>query len=393
MFSEALWTSLACALAWAPSSPDTGLSQERVRISVETPGTIARWSDAFWEKTATELIGQVSQKRSTSRELILAEARKAGVALELPDPDTQDVATTGTYGILPEIMVDRGHGAILPRPLKTPARYSWYRLSRQAALTLQYFRQAEQSAQDPKRLPHAGLLWRQATHESTVLAQHLRYLSLWVPQLTSAGELAASHHPKLIAWNRILSQKDTSEEARSKLRPQRIMKRSFLPAVWKGTVPLPIATDITDRRFLKEFEGALETHWNQSPWALQQGVRFKVVWKQVPENQAFKDGRVDLIAHLKQFPRETFILTTGALAPTVRDRAFILGPGRIDPRTIAHEIGHLLGFDDCYARALDSEGLLGVAVTEWDNPLHPDELMCDNTIGVVQRTSPPLISN
>ena len=41
-----------------------------------------------------------------------------------------------------------------------------------------------------------------------------------------------------------------------------------------------------------------------------------------------------------------------------------------------------MGFGDCYVRTLGSEGLFGLAVLEWDNPYYPDDLMCDNTVGV-----------
>ena len=75
------------------------------------------------------------------------------------------------------------------------------------------------------------------------------------------------------------------------------------------------------------------------------------------------------------------MITTGGLTTYVKDRFLVLGPGAISPRTLAHEMGHLMGFDDCYLRTLTSQWVFGLGVLEWDNPLYPDDLMCDNSVG------------
>jgi hypothetical protein len=67
----------------------------------------------------------------------------------------------------------------------------------------------------------------------------------------------------------------------------------------------------------------------------------------------------------------------------VKGSTIVLGPGKITPRTIAHEIGHLFGFNDCYLRTMTAQGLYGIGLLEWDNPLYPDDLMCDNLVGEV----------
>jgi hypothetical protein len=61
----------------------------------------------------------------------------------------------------------------------------------------------------------------------------------------------------------------------------------------------------------------------------------------------------------------------------------VLGLGPLQPRTLAHEFGHLIGFEDCYFRTLSpvAGGWLGVEIQERDNPLYPDDLMCDNERG------------
>jgi hypothetical protein len=160
---------------------------------------------------------------------------------------------------------------------------------------------------------------------------------------------------------------------------------SFLPRSiedFRGkTISIPIATDIQDKSFFREFEGALDTHWNQSPWAKAQALRFRIEWKRVPQDQAFLTGKISLEEHLRQFPEGGAIVTTGAQSHHVRRNALILSLDPITPRTLAHELGHLMGFSDCYFRTLSGEGLLGLTQLEWNNPLFPDDLMCDNEVG------------
>ena len=44
-----------------------------------------------------------------------------------------------------------------------------------------------------------------------------------------------------------------------------------------------------------------------------------------------------------------------------------LGPGELAPRVLAHEFGHLLGFDDAYLRGFEGElgGTYGAVFVEW----------------------------
>jgi hypothetical protein len=162
------------------------------------------------------------------------------------------------------------------------------------------------------------------------------------------------------------------------------MKRPFLPESLEdsdGLIILPIYTDINNHRFLAEVEGALNTHWNQSSWAKEQGVGFYIRWSFVPVDRRLASGQDSFLLHLARFPKDKASLTTGGLTTYVRGNTLILGPGSIQPRTIAHEIGHLLGFGDCYLRTLTSQGIFGLGILEWDNPFYPDDIMCDNTVG------------
>jgi hypothetical protein len=229
-------------------------------------------------------------------------------------------------------------------------------------------------------------LWERANSDLARLSRVIRYLEEWIPQLERQWDQAKTP-PASYLVIRDLSKIDAPEtwdELREGLRPRRVIQREYLPEKLSGRVRLPIATDIADKKFLAEVEGALETHWNDSPWAKSIGVRFRIQWTPVPRDLAFAAGKATLHQHLEQFPKGSAILTTGGLTPHVSGRALVLGPGKINPRTISHELGHLLGFGDCYMRTLSSQSVFGLGVLEWDNPLYPDDLMCDNTVGVAR---------
>jgi len=142
-------------------------------------------------------------------------------------------------------------------------------------------------------------------------------------------------------------------------------------------VQLRIATDIADKRFIREFEGAMDTYWgSKSPIEIA-----RIIWKHIPSNPRF----TSLEDHLQRFPKDTAILTTGGSTTHVREsRAMILGPGSITPRILAHEVGHLLALPDCYFRTLSFHPLDGIEVVEWENPFFPDELMCNSNEGIAQ---------
>ena len=61
----------------------------------------------------------------------------------------------------------------------------------------------------------------------------------------------------------------------------------------------------------------------------------------------------------------------------------LLGPGKVTPRTLAHEFGHLLGFSDAYLRGYDGrpDDRFGVVLVEWSGLL--DDLMGDSRGGRV----------
>lgn len=341
------------------------------------------------------MVRDVEERRTSIRARIAAGMEKP----EIREEDPAELATRGTYGKLPEVHVDQGVGAIFPMPPARPQRISWYQAAHSAVRLRRKLRrlgslmdkwEAESPEDRVAKFGGVAGLWEEAAAEQTRLSHLVRYLEEWVPQLESQWDEARPERPASYQVLRELHSSDLAgdpavmENLREALRPRRVAKREYLPEKLSGVVRLPLATDITNRGFLAEVEGAVDTHWNQSPWARGVGVRFEIRWRPVARDARFASGRAGLREHLERFPPGSAILTTGGLTPHVTGRALVLGPGRITPRTLAHEIGHLLGFGDCYLRTLSGQGVFGLAVLEWDNPIYPDDLMCDNGLGVAR---------
>jgi hypothetical protein len=359
------------------------------------PGWLPRHADRVWRRLALALAEDVRERRADLQRRILAGVATLKEKPDVPEEDESELETRGTYGRLPEVRVDVGTGAIFPMPWNKPQRMSWYQAAHQAVRLrrdlrrldrlLASWEEEEPEGRATKFAPVANA-WEKAGTSHVRLSQLIRYLEEWVPQLerqwVNAGKALPESYKLIAALQK--SDRTTLDALRLQLRPRRVIQRDYLPRNLAGTVRLPIATDVQDRKFIAEIEGAVDTHWNQSPWAKGLGIRFAIRWTFVPKSPEFALGRITLLEHLSRFPKGSAILTTGGLTPHVTGRALVLGPSKINPRTLAHELGHLLGFGDCYLRTLSGQGVFGLGVLEWDNPLFPDDLMCDNTVGVAR---------
>jgi hypothetical protein len=106
-----------------------------------------------------------------------------------------------------------------------------------------------------------------------------------------------------------------------------------------------------------------------------------------------RGAAVDLPSHLARFPADLAVLTTGGTQPHVLGgRSMILGPRDLAARTLAHEFGHILGFDDAYLRGYRSLGDDGYAIIE----LVPDRADIMSSSGgseVQQRHFEQLVAN
>ena len=125
------------------------------------------------------------------------------------------------------------------------------------------------------------------------------------------------------------------------------------------------------------FVAAVETHWRAQVG--QEKYRVRVAVTTITPDAAPAIGeKIDLAAHARRFPEDGALLTTGAASLQLTgNRALVLGPHDVSPRTLAHEFGHLLGFPDAYLRGYRDLGADGFEVLE----LVPDQTDIMSSIG------------
>ncbi len=399
-FTLFVWIQLLPALLFRSCVENTPLEQAQ-----KAPDSVSRVFDRVWRKLGVRLHSEVKAERETLYAHLLKVKTSLGAEADLPQESEADADLRGVYGLLPEVYVDPPNTALFPQPLSQPTRWSWFHAVLTGQETLRLLKRMRSEASEShdhlaNRLAQfnsLALKWGTLNSLFLGLTQEIRYLETWVDPLDAYHQQEISQGRTPINENIILlllqnrSQQIPMERALlESLKPTRVIERNYPPHNLKelrpGTIILPIATDITHKRFLLEMEGALDTHWNQSSWAKTRKVRFEILWTPIPINKTFAEKKETLEQHLLHFPKNQASLTTGGLTTFVRNRpapvlALVLGPGKTHPRTLAHELGHLLGFGDCYMRTLTGLGIFGFGVLEWENPIYPDDIMCDNTFG------------
>ena len=147
-------------------------------------------------------------------------------------------------------------------------------------------------------------------------------------------------------------------------------------------LPVEVASDIEDEEFLEVFRSAVADAFEHSEAARSRRFRISLEIAQVTKTQLYPEGapaqgaQLDERDHLSRFPKGSLVLTTGAQSTHARTGRYIqLGPHPRGSRTLAHEFGHLLGFDDGYLRSFEGtpDDPYGVVLVEWTGLL--DDLM------------------
>jgi hypothetical protein len=137
---------------------------------------------------------------------------------------------------------------------------------------------------------------------------------------------------------------------------------------------VPLTTDIADLEVTGAFRDAVESVWNDSEAARGARLRIRVSWNEVRPETLYPEGvppagaELDEEDHLSRFEAGRLILTTGARSThALTGRAILLGTEPRTPRSLAHEFGHLVGFNDAYLRAAEGspEDPFGSVLVEW----------------------------
>jgi hypothetical protein len=288
------------------------------------------------------------------------------------------------YGVLPEIVASPPRRAI--RPDRT--RYALETLSTAYAADLRDAALLAARSGDDAGLPLAPWVeeFRRLRDRMRNLEDHLDYHARWqvavVEYRSWFGERnrLADRARELVELIERGGPAERVAAVRRELMPRLAPFRPVAGlAVERETaggvvLPVEIGTDIEDDAFLARAREAIEEEFSRGEASRAAGFAVRVSWRRIPPRTLYPQGaparasEIDLAAHVRRFPADAFVLTTGAASThAVTGRAVLLGPGPIAGRTLAHEFAHLLGFDDAYLRSYEGDpaGAWGVVLVEW----------------------------
>jgi hypothetical protein len=137
------------------------------------------------------------------------------------------------------------------------------------------------------------------------------------------------------------------------------------------TLQVRLYTDIDDDEYLAQVKSVIEGTWHADDGRMQYAVELdlrKVSTTDLYRGNADAPSRgdhINLDRHVGRFPSDGGVLTTGAeFTYGTIGRYVALGPGDLAPKTLAHEFGHILGFNDGYIRGYNNLGEKGFEILE-----------------------------
>lgn len=302
------------------------------------------------------------------------------------------------YGLLPVILDDAPQVTVLPTQTFYSLRWLEQRLEK-------VFQKVEKLAgQVPDAIEIEPLVssFEQSLMQFRNLEANLNYHEQWQQEVVRSPGYFRDKN-RLVALARqmnILITNNESPQKVAELRGQLVQNvASFRPTRGltilnleggQEVLPVTVCTDIEDQDFLQAFYDGVQEAFSQSLAARAHRFSVELKWRMIrvdilyPNGAPIRGTRIDMNAHRTLFQDCPLLLTTGASSTTamVGDRIF-LGTEPVSRRTLAHEFGHLLGFEDAYVRGYDGkpDDLYGVVIVEWTG-LTAD-LMGDSTGGQV----------
>jgi hypothetical protein len=132
---------------------------------------------------------------------------------------------------------------------------------------------------------------------------------------------------------------------------------------------VPLYTDIPDAEFVTAAVTAIESAWSVDAedieYRLEVDLRTKTPEELYPDMPPERGTHINLNAHVKLFPADGGVLTTGSNRTYAIPGRFVsVGPSPLNNRTMAHEFGHILGFTDRYLRGARDLGRSGFGIME-----------------------------
>jgi hypothetical protein len=288
------------------------------------------------------------------------------------------------YGILPEILDDG--------PLESVAtRRNTYSLESMSTAYAHDFRDAAILAGRAVAEPELPLEpwvdeFQRLHKQMRNLEDHLDYHARWQVEIVAHQAWFQSHNRISAQVSRMveLESQEVAPEQVTALRDEILGRLApFRPtpglclaerADGMRVLTVEVATDIEDDAFLDRVRRAVERTWSASEAAHGRRFALELRWRRIPPGQLYPAGApvygaaIDAADHQRRFPDEALVFTTGVESTHAwTGRSVLLGPSPTSGRTLAHEFGHLLGFDDAYLRGYEGDpaGTYGAVIVEW----------------------------
>jgi hypothetical protein len=354
-----------------------------------------------WERKHEQLQQQHDAAYSLMSEVhatLLSRVQKQDPELsELISLDPPKRRATG-YRLLPEIREDAPRIAMMPVETLYSLRWLEGRLDGE----LKEIAFLKESLRKEAELDYLVSLFNDSWKRLRSLENHLGYHAKWQEAIRQYPAyfrdknnlIVMTRAMKLLMDNGVPPEQiaDLRQHLLGKIAPFKPTRglQLFHDDDGEMTLPVTVCTDIEDSQFLSTFKTAVREVFSQSPAALEYRFSIALKWRIIrPEvlyggNAPSRGAQINVAAHYALFVDCPLVITTGAssLNARVGERIF-LSTEPVSRRTLAHEFGHLLGFEDAYLRGYDGnlEDIYGVTIVEWSG-LSPD-LMGDSDGGQV----------
>ncbi|HEV8437421.1 MAG TPA: hypothetical protein VGT40_04950 [Methylomirabilota bacterium] len=322
------------------------------------------------------------------------------------------------YQILPELVPDPPRTSGASRI--SHASYSWRRTGGFIERDLGRLQKLEAKFEATAHWNRAGCRrqWEEMVDEyralaanQKLIASHIEYNRLWQSEI---ARRRAGYDVQTVLYDSVFERQallDALQAGDQVLEPDlRAREQALFARIYEAThrvsppdflrverlssrhwsFRVPVYTDIEYRPFVEAFRSAVESAWHVADGDGEFRVTLGIHY--VPATRLYADGtrplhggRVDIESHIRRFPPDGAVLTTGANTTHVLGRGIIVGPQDISPNLLAHEFGHILGFGDGYFRGYRDLGPEGFEVVEVVVVVEPDDFMSAPGAGPVGR--------
>ena len=368
-------------------------AQAPVSEHEETPPAYVLRGDHV-ELTYEAFVKRLARYQTRLRRYLAADAPDLADMLDTQPPRPVEFG----YLIVPQLTVAEPRTTTESRS----ARYSWSWTSRMLDREQTRLATAEQTLDTVDAMaPRARReTYEQLTAEYTALErgqklvdQHLKHNRFWqqiiaedwdrferqtvlheavvdrervLEQLRATGispEAKADYHRQLAD---LLTQIENGQPGPAVPRYIQIIENSAARRVLR----VPLYTDIPDVGFVAASVAAIESAWSVDVDGI--AYRLELELRGLTSEELYHPGtppergaHIDLTEHVKHFPPDGGVLTTGSNRTyAIPGRYVAVGPSPLSSRTIAHEFGHILGFTDRYVRGARDLGRAGYAILE-----------------------------